>query len=363
MRIAIVSTPFVRVPPRAYGGTELFVAELVDELHRKGHELTLFGTGDSSAPATIRYCYARPVWPPNEEAERVHARFSIEQIEKAKPAYDVVQVNTNAAYEYARILRCPLVHTIHHDRVPEASALYQTDHSTEFAAISKRQLDLEVPLAHASVIHHGLNPSRYPVSPTHEGYILHLGRFCPQKGTHIAIDAARDAGIQLLLAGRAHEVDQDYYHQEVAPRLHPLSKEVGEADHEQKVALLRGAAALLCPVQWEEPFGLAMIEAMLCGTPVIGFPRGSLPEIIDEGVTGVLTTDTETMARAIGVASQWDRRRCAQRARERFSAALMAERYEEVFKRARRRSRSSKQEAAATLVPGWSDAAPPRDES
>jgi len=360
MRIAIVSTPFVRVPPVAYGGTELFVAELVEELHGRAHDLTLFATGDSSSPAALRALYPRPVWPPSEEVERRHARFSLEQIEKAKPAYDVVQVNSSEAYEYARSLRMPVVYTIHHDRVPRLSAIYQNDGSSEFIAISKRQLELEVPLVHATVIHHGVNPERYPPSPTHEGYVLHLGRFCPQKGTHIAIDAARTARVRLLLAGSAHVVDQPYYRAEVAPRLHELAEEVGEANHKRKIALLKGAAALLCPVQWEEPFGLAVIEAMLCGTPVIAFRRGSLPELIDEGITGSLANDADTMAQAIGVVSKWDRQRCAERARERFSAAVMADQYEDVFKRVRRRFRTTgagvaKSEPAAGFLPSSGD--------
>ncbi len=184
------------------------------------------------------------------------------------------------------------------------------------------------------VILHGLRADRYPPSERDDGYLLHLGRYAPEKGTHLAIEAARVAGLPIKLAGRVHAEEAQYFAEEVLPRLgQPGVEEVGEAAHGRKVALLRGARALICPLQWEEPFGLVAIEAMLCGTPVIGFPRGSFPEIVEEGVTGFLAPldDVEALGRLAAGLERFDRGACARRARARFSTAVMTTRYEALY--------------------------------
>src|SRR5262249_11994432 len=151
----------------------------------------------------------------------------------------------------------PLVYTIHHHRDEPTSRLYERNQRATFVAISRRQLDLEVDLARAVVIHHGLSPHRYPASARDEGYLLHLGRYARAKGTHLAIDAAAVAGLPLKLAGRVHPEDAVYFAEQVGPRLRrPGVEEVGEVGHARKVGLLRGARAVLMPLQWEEPFGL-----------------------------------------------------------------------------------------------------------
>jgi glycosyltransferase involved in cell wall biosynthesis len=169
---------------------------------------------------------------------------------------------------------------------------------------------------------------------------LHLGRFAPEKGTHLAIDAALAAKTPIVVAGRVHEKsdDQAYFDTELVPRFNlPGVLLGGEADPRRKLGLLQQARAVLCPILWEEPFGLVAIEAMLTGTPVIGFARGSFPEIIDDGVTGILVSDAQEMARAIPLVAQLDREACAARARERFSADRMASDYERVFESILRR--------------------------
>ncbi len=203
-------------------------------------------------------------------------------------------------------------------------------------AISARQRELEIELADVVVIHHGVTPDRYPPSVRDQGYLLHLGRYAPEKGTHLAIDAAAAAGLPIKLAGRVHEQDAAYFAEQVAPRLgRPGVEELGEAGPARKVALLRGARAVILPLQWEEPFGLVAVEAMLCGTPVIGFPRGSFPEIVDEGITGFLAPcdDVEALGRLAAGLAGFDRRACAARARARFSTARMAGAYEALYAR------------------------------
>ena len=356
MRIAILSTPFVRVPPIGYGGTELFCHELSEELHARGHDVTLFATGDSEAPGAKRWLYPRPTWPPHPHDEVNHLAWAL--AEATSGGFDVVHVNSPLALPLRRPADAALVCTLHHHQDPATSRLYAAYPGVVYVAISHRQRAIEPSLPGAVVIHHGLSAHRYPPSDEEDGYLLHLGRYAPEKGTHLAIDVASAAGLPLLLSGRTHAQDAAYFATEVAPRLgRPGVKEVGEADRARKVALLRRARAVLCPLQWEEPFGLVAIEAMLCGTPVLGFARGSFPEIVEEGLTGFLAPpdDIEALSRLAGRLGGFDRVACARRARERFSAAVMTDAYEALYRRLlgrRRAGRSAPRRACRRRAPG-----------
>ncbi len=334
MRIAVLSTPFIRVPPSGYGGTELFCWELSEELAARGHEVTLFTTGDSATRCRRRALYPRAEWPPTAHDDVNHVAWAFSEI--ARGGYDVVQLNSSLGVPFSRFVAVPIVHTIHHHREEPISRLFAAHPRVVYVAISRRQLVLETPLARSRVIHHGVSPERYEPSSRDEGYLLHLGRYAVEKGTHLAIDAARLAGLPIKLAGRTHAPDVDYFLREIQPRLDQCGvDELGEVEHDRKVALLRGARALLCPLQWEEPFGLIAIEAMLCGTPVIGFPRGSFPEILDEGVTGFLAEDGDvtSMAKIAARLERFDRAACARRARQRFSTHVMTDAYELLYER------------------------------
>ncbi len=335
MRIAIVSTPFIRVPPSGYGGTELFCYEISEELTRRGHDVTIFTTGDSVTSSRRRALYVHPKWPPHPADEVNHVAWSLREIEDER--FDVVHLNSPLAVPMTRFTRTPAVYTIHHCREESFSRVFTAHPELVYVAISARQLELEAPVPHSAVAHHGLSPDRYPVRLEDDGYLLHLGRFAPEKGTHVAIDVARRAGLALKLAGRAHPADTEYFATEVKRRLDGAGVEdVGEADHDAKVGLMGGAKALLMPIDWEEPFGLVVAEAMLCGTPTIAFARGSMPELIEDGVTGFVVPpgDEDAMVQAIANVSSIDRAACARRARERFSVAAMTDKYEVAYRRA-----------------------------
>jgi glycosyltransferase involved in cell wall biosynthesis len=280
----------------------------------------------------VRALHERPIWPPEDEVAAEHAAWALE--DAAASRVDVAQVNVPWALPVARGLGLPVVYTLHHARDQALSSLYARERDPWYVAISARQLRLEVPLLRARVVHHGVPVGAYPFSPVSGGWVAHVGRFAEEKGTHLAIDAARLAGAPLLLAGRSHPQDGAYFEREIAPRLGPGVELCGEADHARKVEILGGSDALLCPIQWEEPFGLVAIEAMLTGTPVLGYPHGSFPELVDEGVTGYLVHDVEELASAIARARRLDRAACARRARERFSADRMADAYERILARA-----------------------------
>ncbi len=343
MRIALISTPFVATPPRGYGGTELVVADLADGLVARGHQVTVFGTGDSHTTARHEWLYERAQWPPQPAAELQHSAWALHQIARAarrgRP-YDVVHAHTAPVLACARLLRPRpvLVYTIHHERDETLSAFYRAFPRVHYVAISADQAAREEPLPRLSVVHHGLSAARYACRPTPQSFACFVGRFAPAKAPHLAIDAAAAAGLRIRIAGSVHPTDREYGATVVAPRLRlPHVEYLGGIGIEQKAPLLRDARVTLVPLQWEEPFGLVMIEAMLSGCPVVAFPRGSAPELIEPGVTGFLVRDVQEMAELIrigGPLDRFDRVRCRARAIERFSRTQMVDGYERVYARA-----------------------------
>jgi glycosyltransferase involved in cell wall biosynthesis len=332
MRIALVSTCALTTPPRAYGGTELVVANLADALTTLGHDVTVFATGDSSPAGRLRHHFPTAVWPPNDLAELRHATAAWREI--ARGGFDVVHVNHAMALPFTHFCRTPTVLTLHHERVESLVELYGDFPNVTYVAISRRQqaLSPEVPIEH--VVHHGLDPSAYPAGEGQGDYVAFLGRFAPEKAPHLAIEAALAAGMKLRMGGAPHEVSKDFFEAEVAPRLAAAGDRVewiGEVSHAPKVALLRDARALVFPIQWEEPFGLVMIESMLVGTPVVALARGSAPEVVEDGVTGFVVKSKDELPDALRRAATIDRRRCRERARQRWSHLRMASDYVRVY--------------------------------
>jgi glycosyltransferase involved in cell wall biosynthesis len=334
MRIAMVSTPFVAVPPRDYGGTELMVHELTEGLMERGHEVLLFATGDSRTSARLRWLYSEPQWPPSPLPELNHVSWALEQA--VAEGVDVIHVNSACALSIGRFLpEIPMVYTIHHERDEQLSSFYRFHRGAHYVAISADQASREEPLPNLTVIHHGIDASSFECVDTPADYVCFVGRFAEVKGPHTAIDVARRAGVPIRVAGAIHPVDREFGAREVAPRL--LQSHVvhlGPVGRDRKVPLLRDARALLVPIAWNEPFGLAMIEAMLSGCPVVAFPRGSVPELVEEGVTGFIVPDADAMVEAIrpgGPLDQFDRHRCRERAVERFGRERMVRQYEALY--------------------------------
>ena len=338
MKVALLSTCALATPPRKYGGTELVVAELAKGLSNLGHQVTVFATGDSRVEGSLRYHFEQPIWPPNELAETRHASFAWREVARFLSDFDVVHINHGAALRFHLHVPVPTVMTIHHARVDELVEHYRAFDGVEYVAISERQAQIIPELKVSRVIHHGLDPSLYTQGSGDGGYVAFLGRFAQEKAPHLAIDAARKAGMRLRIGGTYHEVGVDYYAREMQPRLASADDVecCGELGHDAKVELLRGAAALLFPIQWEEPFGLVMIESMLVGTPVIAFRHGSAPEVVEEGVTGFLVDNAEQMAQRIGELGRIDRERCRERARSRWSSSRMAREYVELYEKVAR---------------------------
>lgn len=351
LHIAMIAPPCIATPPPRYGGTELVAAELIDGLRARGHQITLFGapgsTGGFHHPCTVESPLGRAVWPPSDVAEALHARKALERVRSAALPFDVVHGHCPTAVGDLEALGLPAVTTLHHAREAMHSARYRRHPGVHYAFISGRQRQLEVRLPRSLVVHHGLDPARYRLTLRDAGYAAFLGRFSACKGLHHAIDAARAASVPLRAAGQPHVQDTDYFEKQVGPRLAGAAVELlGEADHAAKLKLLGGARALLFPIEWEEPFGLVMVEAMLCGAPVIAFPHGSAPELIDEGVTGFLVETVQEMAAVLRRLAQsgFDRAACRARAASRFSSARMTLDYLALYRQAMAERAASRHE-------------------
>jgi glycosyltransferase involved in cell wall biosynthesis len=333
LRVALVSTPFVSVPPKGYGGTELVVAELAKALTARGVEVVVYATGDSDLPGIeVRSYFPAAQWPPDRDIERVHATWSLRDMARDPREFDVVHVHSPCAVEMAKLSPYPVLCTLHHDRDDELSDLYHRMPQVKLVAISRSQARRETAPVSA-VVHHGLDPSRFRPVPD-QGYLLFLGRYDRVKGVTEAIEVAVRAGVPLVMAGEPHQ--RDYFDAEVKPLIdrHGVL-ELGPVGGNRKAALIARARALLFPIEWEEPFGLVMIEAMLSGVPVLGSARGAVPEIVDDGITGVICDDPTEMVAAARIADKlFNRERIRKEAMQRWSAARMADDYLRLYRAA-----------------------------
>lgn len=342
LRIAMISTPFIPVPPRDYGGTELVVHELVEGLLDRGHHVTLFATRDSHTRATLQALYDHPVWPPEPFAELDHVSWAMRQV--AEGDFDLVHAHSAAALALGRLVpRVPLVYTLHHHHEPALSRYYTRYPEADFVAISADQCRRESGPEWCAVIHHGLDPSRYRCSDRGASYVCFVGRFAREKGPATAIQAAALAGVPIRMAGSIHPCDRDYAEAEVLPRLAgPGVTYLGPIGMDRKVPLLCGARALLAPIEWDEPFGLIFIEAMLSGCPVVAYGRGSVRELVEHGVTGFVAESLPHMADLIrpgGPVDALDRHRIREVAALRFNRTRMVADYERVYQTAVARAR------------------------
>ncbi|MFC4060790.1 glycosyltransferase family 4 protein [Planomonospora corallina] len=336
LRIVMVAPPWYEVPPRGYGGIESVLAELITGLSRRGHEVTLVGAGRSDTPARFLRTYTSP---PSERIgqalpEVLHAARAYDMI--AGIDADVVHDHSLAGPLTAGARPVPTVVTCHHEVDGEFGGYYRAlGTSVSMVAISEAQRRIAPDLNWAGVVHNAVETGSFPFREHKEDWVLWLGRFNQDKGAHLAVDAARAAGRRILLAGRITEPgEQEYFDHKVRPRLGPDALYIGEADAARKRELLAAARCLLFPIQWEEPFGMVMIEAMACGTPVVALGRGAVPEVVVDGLTGFVRSRPEELAEAVEAVGALDPRDCRARVRSRFDVEVMAEGYERIYRRA-----------------------------
>lgn len=336
MRIAQIAPLTESIPPRRYGGTERVISWLTEELVALGHKVTLFASGDSITSATLR-----PVWPHSlrldgsvRDPSALHA-LALEVVRQQAHEFDVLHFHLDYhPFSLFSRQRTPFVTTLHGRLdLPEHQPVFRAFSSIPVVSISNSQ---RKPLPHASyvrTIYHGLPADSLVPLPRPQSYLAALGRISPEKGFDRAIRIAERCGMRLKIAAKVDKVDESYFEAEIRPLLRSAQVEfVGEISDGEKAEFLSGAFALVLPVDWPEPFGLVMIEAMACGTPVIAFDRGSIPEVVEDGMTGFVVHDEASAVAAIEKLPRLSRKRIRKRFEERFTARRMTQDYLSVYR-------------------------------
>ena len=339
MRVAILSPVWFPVPPTGYGGIEWIVSLLADGLVDGGHDVTLFASGDSHTKAKLAAIFpvAPSEWIGRSFWELRHVLHCYERADE----FDVINDHSGPpAAAIGGAVRTPVVHTVHGPLLGEAGAVYEqvarVSPRTGLISISMNQRAPHPGLPWAANIPNALDFSFYPVQPKRGDYFLFLGRMNPEKGAHRAVAVATEAGVPLKLAGKKREPAEELYFREyVEPHLRDGRIEyLGEVSHGKKVELLQDARATLFPVDWEEPFGLVMIESMACGTPVIATRRGAVPEVIEHGRSGIIVDDYRDMVGVLEQADDLEPLELRRAAEERFSRGRMVADYVAAFEEA-----------------------------
>ncbi|MCG2624843.1 glycosyltransferase family 4 protein [Arthrobacter sp. I2-34] len=326
MRIGLIAPPWIQVPPPAYGGTELVVDLLARGLADAGHDVLLAASADSTCPVPL-VPGLDPAHPADLDTTKVELAHVIHAYE-AMAEVDVIHDHTLAGplYRY-RPGPAPVVATNHGPFTAPYSTIYRAmGRGACIVAISHHQASTADDIRVDRVIHHGIYMDTVPVGAGDGGYVCFLGRMTPDKGIAEAIAIARTAGIPLKIAAKMREpAEVQYFDSTIRPALGPDVEFLGEISPEEKYALLGSAAALLNPIQWNEPFGLNMIEALGCGTPVVGTPRGAAPEIVVHGLTGFLSADMQQLPGFLQRAGGLDRAQCRAHAERHFSSRRMVQ--------------------------------------
>jgi glycosyltransferase involved in cell wall biosynthesis len=354
MRIAQVAPLFESVPPKLYGGTERVVSHLTESLVEQGHDVTLFATGDSTTRARLV-----PGWPRglrldgrSREHDAPHDR-QLAEVLRMREQFDVIHFHTDFRQaELVRRYRLPAITTLHGRLdLPEVAQAVRDYPELPLVSISDAQR-APVPRANwLATVHHGLPRGLLQGRAGRGQYLAFLGRISPEKRCDRAIEIAKRLNLPLRIGAKIDPLDQAYYAERIEPLMaHPLVKFVGEIGEHEKDEFLGNATALLFPIDWPEPFGLVMIEAMACGTPVVAFRHGSVPEVLEDGVTGFIVDNIDDAVAATARCAQLDRRRIRARFEQRFSADRMAQDYRRVYEQVMRRAAVASTSAIAGAV-------------
>ncbi len=338
MRIAQIAPLYESVPPKLYGGTERVVSYLTEELIRLGHDVTLFASGDSITSATLNAGHPTSLRLDRACKDQLSPHvFMIEQVIQAAPKFDILHFHI-APLQFPVLRRLPdLRHvTTLHGRLdlPELVPLYMEYNDVPLVSISHAQRAPLPDAGWAATIHHGLPLSTLKFHANPSNYLAFLGRISPEKRVDRAIAIAKGTNTPLRIAAKVDPVDREYFEREIRPLLdHPLVEFIGEIGEQQKSDFLGHAKALLFPIDWPEPFGLVMIEALACGVPIVAFRGGSVDELVENEVTGFVVDRLEEAIEATRAVDRLDRRACRATFERRFSVTRMARQYLQLYRR------------------------------
>lgn len=338
MRIAQVAPLWERVPPPAYGGIELVVGLLTDELVRRGHEVTLFASGDSITLAKLEAIHPQALrLDPDVKEYGIYEMLHLSQIYDRADEFDVIHSHMGcAALPYAKLVKTPTIHTLHGVFTPDNRKLFSYAKDQSYVSISNTQRDPSLELNCVATVYNGIDVNSHQFFPQADQppYLAFLARMSPEKGPHHAITIAKATGLPLKMAGKIDPVDVEYFETEIRPLVDGEQIQfLGEANHAQKNQLMGRAIATLCPITWREPFGLVMVESMAAGTPVIAMRLGSTPEIVRPGISGFLGDSVEECIAAIAQIHTIDRSACRDYVSRRFGVQQMVDGYEDVYQK------------------------------
>jgi glycosyltransferase involved in cell wall biosynthesis len=338
LRIAQIAPLYESVPPKLYGGTERVVSYITEELVRRGHDVTLFAAGDSETRATLA--------PGCEKALRLLGKPEIgaslqlamlsEIFKSAHERFDIIHSHIDYwTFPFSRMTNMPAVSTMHGRLdLPDLHPVYHQFPEAAMVSISDSQ---RAPLPNVNwvaTVYHGMPRNLLSFNPRRGRYLAFIGRISPEKRLDIAIDVALKSGVPLKIAAKVDVVDREYFAEVIKPRIQaPMIEYIGEINDQQKSEFLGNALALIFSIDWPEPFGLAMIEALACGTPVVARPCGSVPEVIRPGVTGFIAREVDELAAAVGKIDSISREQCRREFEERFTSEVMVAKYERVYQR------------------------------
>ena len=335
MKIAQIAPPWIAVPPLGYGGIEWVVALLADELAARGHDVTLFASGGSVTKAKLDSVFDPAPGPTKIGDTYLEVMHAFHAYERAGE-FDVIHDHSGmVGLAIAASVGHNVVHTVHGPLIEDALRWYRmVSGRVDFVAISDSQMKPGPDLSWAGRVYNGIPVERYPFRTDKEDFLLFVGRVNREKGPEVAVDVARRTGARLVMAAAIKEkFEQAYWDENVKPILTGKEEILGEITVDEKADLMARARAVLFPIQWEEPFGLVMAEANACGTPVLAFPRGAVPEVIADGETGFLCADAAAMSEAVGRVEEIDPHACRARVEKMFSAQAMTSGYEDVYAR------------------------------
>lgn len=337
MHIAQVAPPWLEVPPQAYGGTEYVVSLLTEELHRRGHQVTLFATANSQTKAELV-----PFWPKGVFKDaNVKDQFAIfgllyKELFNRQEQFDIIHDHCEVfTAPFSDFLKPPIVSTLHGLFSEEKIILYKKYPKINYITISSNQRKIASGVHIAQTIHHGIPVERYQFNETAEDYLLWMSNIAPDKGLAKAIEIAKLSREKLIISGPIFPFQSEYFEYRIKPLIDGKQiRFVGTSDFQKKVELLKNAKAFLFPIfQRQEPFGLVVIEAMACGTPVIASKTGSMPELIENGKTGFLVDSTEEALDALRKLNSISRQYCREHIQKKFTLKRMVNRYERLYQR------------------------------